>query len=314
MLTIDPKEAGNKESFKYLVGAVGPRPIAFVSTISEDGINNLSPFSFFNCFGSNPPVLAFSPSRRGRDNTVKDTYNNLLATKECVIHVVTYSIVEQMNLSSTEFPSDVDEFPKSGFTPLDSDLVKAKRVKESPVHFECKLMQMVELGGQAGSGNLAICEVVKIHINEAVINEKGGIDPFKLDLVGRNGGNWYTRANGEALFELPKPDGIGVGYDSLPDFIKNSKILTGNNLGSLSLIHEIPSDFDVNSFINAIEKNGQGMVEFNIYEDDLDHENMLATALSINENYSLLERTAKIAIENNEREFAWKTLLYSSKA
>lgn len=198
------KDLSATESLKLLLGGVGPRPIALVSTISKEGISNLSPFSFFNAFGSNPPIVAFSPSRRGRDGSFKDTYYNLKETKECVIQAVPYNIVKQVNISSAEYPRGVDEFVESGLTPIDSVVVKPKRVKESPFQMECRLYDLIHLGDKPGSGVLAICEVLVFHVSENVFKD-GSIHPDCLDLVGRNGGEFYTRASGAALFELPKP-------------------------------------------------------------------------------------------------------------
>lgn len=186
---------------------IAPRPIAFVSTISADGINNLAPFSFFNIFGVNPVIVGFSPSRRGRDGTLKDTYNNLMATKECVIQVVTHALVHKSNLASKEFPASVDEFKETGLTPIASELVKPFRVKESPFQMECRLNQMIPLGNGPGSGNLALCEVLKLHVSEAVMSEGNAhqIDPHKLDLVARMGQDFYARASGAAVFAVKKP-------------------------------------------------------------------------------------------------------------
>jgi flavin reductase (DIM6/NTAB) family NADH-FMN oxidoreductase RutF len=310
MLNINPQEVGNQESFKYLVGAVSPRPIAFVSTISKDGINNLSPFSFFNIFGSNPPVLVFSPSRRGRDNTLKDTYHNLKETNECVVHIVSYDMIEKMNYASSEFDSDVDEFEKSGFTPIDSKLVKAKRVKESPVHLECKVLEILEIGGKAGSGNLVVCEIINIHVNENVLDEKGHIDPFKLDTIGRNGGNWYTRANGNALFELAKPTGIGIGYDKLPEYIKESDYLTANDIGKLISHNEIPSIDNANKYINQLTKKEFNKVNFEFYERQNDCESMLELLLNEKVNINYFNRVVKVALSQRQVEIAWNVLVY----
>ncbi len=310
MLNINPQEVGNQESFKYLVGAVSPRPIAFVSTISKDGINNLSPFSFFNIFGSNPPVLVFSPSRRGRDNTLKDTYHNLKETNECVVHIVSYDMIEKMNYASSEFDSDVDEFEKSGFTPIDSKLVKAKRVKESPVHLECKVLEILEIGGKAGSGNLVVCEIINIHVNENVLDEKGHIDPFKLDTIGRNGGNWYTRANGNALFELAKPTGIGIGYDKLPEYIKESDYLTANDIGKLISHIEIPSIDNANKYINQLTKKEFNKVNFEFYERQNDCESMLELLLNEKVNINYFNRVVKVALSQRQVEIAWNVLVY----
>ncbi len=249
MLSIVPGEISTGKLHQYLLGAVGPRPIAFASTIDEQGRPNLSPFSFFNVFGSNPPTLIFSPARRGRDNTVKHTYNNVKAVDEVVINIVNYDIVQQMSLSSTEYAEGVNEFEKSGLTSLKSDLIKPFRVKESPVQFECKVKKVVELGQEGGAGNLVICEVLKMHINEAVLDENGYINQYKIDQVARMGGNWYTRAN-MGMFEVPKPlANLGIGVDGIPSEIKTSKVLTGNDLGKLGNIENLPSAEQIDIFI-----------------------------------------------------------------
>jgi flavin reductase (DIM6/NTAB) family NADH-FMN oxidoreductase RutF len=318
MLTIDPQDAGNRQSFKYLLGGVAPRPIAFVSTISENGVNNLAPFSFFNAFGSNPPVLAFSASRRGTNNTTKDTYENLVRTKECVIHTVNYSMLEQMNLASSEFGSDVDEFVKSGFTPVKSENVKPMRVGESPVHFECELMQMVELGGLAGSGNLAVCKVVKIHISKDILDENQAIDPHKLDAIGRNGGAFYTRASGSALFEAQKPRGNGIGYDELPDFIKNSNVYTANNLGLFAMTQKNPSSEEVESFVKNIEVKESSEETFYMQDRLGDYKNMFASVLYLEsqnnpKSHYFFELTAQKALEARDLDFAWNVAIHSGK-
>ncbi len=206
---IKSSDLSPQDALALLVGGVSPRPIALVSTLSKDGINNLAPFSFFNAFGSNPPMVAFCPARRTRDGTLKDTYHNLMATKECVIQAVTYSMVKQVNITSAEWPPEVSEFEKSGLTPIPSHIVKPKRVKESPFQMECRLKQMISFGEGKGSGNIAICEVLLFHIAEKVLKD-GLIYPPFLDVVGRCGGVFYTRASGDALFELPQPKGIRV--------------------------------------------------------------------------------------------------------
>lgn len=225
-----------------LTGAVGPRPIALASTIDEDGNPNLSPFSFFNAFGSNPPILIFSPARRGRDNTTKHTYENLKQIDEVVINVVTYGMVQQISLASSDFPKGVSEFGKAGFSMEVSELVKPYRVAESPVQFECKVLQIIETGDQAAAGNLVICRIVAIHIDESVLDPNGNIDPYKIDLVGRLGGDFYCRASGNALFMVEKPlSKPGIGIDSLPDYVRQSDILTGNDLGRLGNLKMMPS-------------------------------------------------------------------------
>ena len=250
MLTIDPKEIAPAKLQAYLQTAVAPRPIAFASTIDSNGNPNLSPFSFFNVFSSNPPILIFSPARRVRDNTTKHTLINAHDTKEVVINVVNYDIVQQMSLSSTEYPDGVNEFEKAGFTMLKSDLVKPFRVAESPVQFECKIKEIIALGDQGGAGNLVICEVVKIHIHEAVLDESGMIDQRKIDLVARMGGNWYSRSN-EGMFEVEKPlTTLGIGVDMIPDFIKESSFFDGNDLGKLGNIENIPTEEEISIFVN----------------------------------------------------------------
>ena len=249
MKTFDPKEIPVQKVHQLLLGAIGPRPIAFASTIDEAGNPNLSPFSFFNVFSANPPILIFSPARNGRTNTTKDTYNNVKSVPEVVINVVSYDIVQQMSLASSPYPTGVDEFEKAGFTKVKSEKIRPFRVVESPVQFECKVNEVIELGTEGGAGNLVICEVLKIHVNEAVLDENGLIDQFKINLVSRMGGNWYCHANKESMFEVQKPlTTIGIGFDNLPkDFLK-SPILTGNDLGILASIEEIPNETDVNEY------------------------------------------------------------------
>lgn len=248
MATIDPKEIPTGKLHGYLLGAVAPRPIAFASTIDENGNPNLSPFSFFNVFGSNPPIMIFSPARRVRDNTTKHTLQNAEATKEVVVNVVNYDIVHQMSLSSTEYPEGVNEFVKAGFTMLPSDEVKPFRVAESPVQFECKVKDIIYTGSEGGAGNLILCEVVKIHIHDEVLDENGSIDQHKIDLVARAGGSYYSRAR-DGFFEIPKPiSTLGIGVDRIPEEIRLSTILTGNNLGMLGNVESLPSDDAVDNF------------------------------------------------------------------
>ena len=241
MLSITPGQIKTGELHAYLLGAVAPRPICFASTVNEAGLPNLSPFSFFNVFGSNPPTLIFSPSRRVRDNTIKHTLENIYATKEVVINVVNYAMVQQMSLSSCEYPQGVNEFEKSGFTGLPSEKVKPLRVQESPVQLECVVREVIATGEKGGAGNLVICEPVLIHINENILNAHGQIDPHKIDLVARMGADYYCRASGPAVFEVAKPNTqLGIGVDALPFAIRNSRILTGNHLGLLANVHEMP--------------------------------------------------------------------------
>ena len=237
-----PEELKTSLFHQYLLGAIAPRPICFASTIDENGQPNLSPFSFFNVFGSKPPILIFSPARRVRDNTIKHTLENAIATREVVINVVNYAIVQQMSLSSCEYPKGVNEFEKTGLTPLASELIKPFRVAESPVQFECKVLEVKETGQEGGAGNLIICEVLMMHINDQVLNEQQQIDPHKIDLVARMGGDYYCRASGDAVFEVAKPNlNLGIGIDALPSYIKHSKVLTGNHLGQLGNSTSIPA-------------------------------------------------------------------------
>ena len=250
MLSILPQDISTAQLQGYLQAAVSPRPIAFASTMDKNGNANLSPFSFFNVFSANPPILIFYPARRIRDNTTKHTLENAYETKEVVINVVNYDIVQQMSLSSTEYLKGVNEFTKSGLTPVPSDIVKPFRVAESPVQFECKVNEIIALGEEGGAGNLIICEVVKIHINETVLDENGAIDQYKIDLVSRMGGNWYSRSN-QGLFEVPKPiSTLGIGVDNIPTFIKKSTVFDGNDLGMLGNIEALPSEEEIIIFVN----------------------------------------------------------------
>ena len=293
MISFTPKELTVAKMHHYLLGAIGPRPIAFASTIDENGQANLAPFSFFNVFSANPPILIFSPARSGRTNTTKDTYNNVKAHPEVVINVVNFDIVEQMSLASSPYPAGESEFVKSGLTPIPSDLVKPFRVKESPVQFECKVNQVIELGTEGGAGNLIICEVVKFHIDESYLDENQMIDQQKIDLVARMGGNWYCRANEHAMFELEKPiTTCGVGYDQLPQDFLQSDVLSKNLLARLAGIEEIPNETDVN--------------EYKLMElSDL----FLSLDSQPKELELALHKRAKILLEQNNLKDAWLTLL-----
>ncbi len=237
--TILPAELDPVRANGLLTGGIGPRPIALASTVDPDGARNLAPFSFFNAFGSNPPMVAFAPNRRGRDGSTKHTYRNAVATGAFVIAAVSYAMVQQMNLASAEYPDGVDEFVKSGLTPVPARFVRPARVAESPFQMECRLHQVVELGTGPGSGLMLVGEVLAFHVREEAFLD-GILHPDRLDLVGRNGGSWYTRAHGDALFELPKPDGLPVGWDALPEPLKRSRILTGHDLGRLAHVRALP--------------------------------------------------------------------------
>ena len=237
---ITPGEIPTKDLHQYIIGGIAPRPIAFVSTINENGVQNVAPYSFFNAFSSNPPILVFSSNRRVSDNTTKDTLHNVRTMKECVINVVNYDIWHQMSLASVEFPSDVSEFEKIGLTPEDSLTVKAPRVLESPINMECIVKDIIELGDQGGAGHLIICQVTKIAVSESIM-EGDRINPHKLDLMGRMGRNYYVRASGDAVVELHQGvTEIPIGWDGLPTHIKASKILSGNEICKLAAMTSIP--------------------------------------------------------------------------
>jgi flavin reductase (DIM6/NTAB) family NADH-FMN oxidoreductase RutF len=252
MIQIDPYNTPVPKVHQILLGSVAPRPIAFASTVDKDGNPNLSPFSFYNAFGVNPTTLIFSPSRRGRDNTVKNTYENLKEVPEVVINSVNYSLVQQASLASTEYPKGVNEFIKAGLTPVPSEKVKPFRVKESAVQFECKVRQIIETGDQGGAANLIVCEILLIHIDESILDETGNIDLNKIDLVGRMGGDYYVRASGEALFTVEKPlQKLGIGIDALPDKIKHSPFLSGNDLGQIGNLETLPAETEIQEFNSA---------------------------------------------------------------
>lgn len=288
MVTINPKDIGTVKLQGYLQSAIGPRPIAFASTVDKNGKPNLSPFSFFNVFSANPPILVFSPARRVRDNSIKHTLVNCEATKQVVINVVNYDIVQQMSLSSTEYADGVNEFDKAGLTALPSDVVKPYRVAESPVQMECVVNQIIPLGTEGGAGNLIICEVVRIHIDEAVLDANGIIDPAKIDLVSRLGDNWYSRAN-KGLFEVEKPLAtLGIGVDEIPDFIIESGVFNGNDLGKLGNVEALPSEEEITIFVKQ---------NFEI-----------KAVLSADDEVKKF-KLAKEYLDNNESLTAWKVLL-----
>ena len=288
MISINPKEITTVKLQGYLQSAIGPRPIAFASTISEKGIPNLSPFSFFNVFSANPPILVFSPSRRVRDNTIKHTLINAEATREVVINVVNYDLVQQTSLASTEYGDGVNEFIKAGLTQIPSDLVKPYRVKESPVQFECKVTQIIPLGEEGGAGNLILCEVVKIHIHESILDENGAIDQHKIDLVSRLGNNWYSRSN-QGLFEVQKPlTTLGVGVDVIPNNIRESPVFNGNDLGKLGNIEALPTTEEVSIFVK---------------------ENFSVKGVLSSDDQEKIHLEAKKYLDNDDVTSAWKVLL-----
>jgi flavin reductase (DIM6/NTAB) family NADH-FMN oxidoreductase RutF len=246
MHTINPKEVSTPEVHHALLGGIAPRPIAFASTVDKEGKPNLSPFSFFNAFGAKPPILIFSPARSGRDNTNKHTFLNIQEVPQVVINMVTYDMAQQMSLASSPYKRGVNEFEKSGFTMLKSETVKPFRVKESPIQYECNVIQIIETGDQGGAGNLVICEVMRIHLDKNILNEDGRVDPNLADLIGRMGGNYYVRTTGKSLFEIPKPiSSIGIGYDQLPSFIKNSKDWSPAEKAQFAGVERLPNAKDL---------------------------------------------------------------------
>ncbi|MES2560914.1 MAG: flavin reductase family protein [Bacteroidota bacterium] len=293
MRTIGPKDKPLAEFHNMLLTAIAPRPICFASTIDKDGNPNLSPFSFFNLFGSNPTTLIFSPARRVRDNTIKHTLENVLETGEVVINVVNYAMVQQMSLASCEYPKGMSEFTKSGFTPLASEVVKPFRVKESPVQFECKVRDIIYTGEEGGAGNLIVCEMLLMHIADDVLTATGGIDQEKLDLVARAGYDYYVRAN-KGLFEVPKPNrNLGMGVDALPESIRLSKVLTGNDLGMLANEQTLP-DADSIEVFKRMNKDLQ-----KIHADHTDGGSL----------QKALHQLAHLFLEANKPVDAWKVLL-----
>lgn len=288
IVSINPGEIPTAKLHSYLLGSVGPRPIAFASTVDREGRPNLSPFSFFNVFSAHPPIMIFSPARRVRNNTIKHTLENVLDTSEVVINIVNFKMVQQMSLASTEYQKGENEFIKSGLTMLKSDLVAPYRVAESPVQFECKVKKVEALGEEGGAGNLIFSEVLKIHIDQDILDKDGNIDQHKIDQVARMGGNWYTRAH-LGMFEVPKPiSSLGVGVDQIPDSIRFSKILTGNDLGMLGNIENIPSDEAVRTFLN---------------------ENMQVRSVLSSNDLDQIHKKAQEYLAEKDIESAWKVLL-----
>ena len=296
MPSFSPEDLITRDRHRILLGAVGPRPIALVSTVDEFGTPNLSPYSFFNIFSSNPPTLIFSPARRVRDNTTKDTLHNALREQEVVVNVVNYDLVQQVNLSSAEYPSHVDEFVKSGLTPVPSELVAPPRVAESPVSLECIVKDVVALGEEGGAGNLVICEIKKIHCVDHVMSDEGGLDQEALDLVGRMGKNWWVRASGDALFTVGAPQ-VGIGVDQVPMVIRNSTVLTGNDLGLLGGVTVLPTEEEIEQ-----KKN------------DFDIRRLLQNYADGIERREALHEVARELLENGHVHEAWKVLLIDKSA
>ncbi len=294
MLSIEPGSIPTAAFHAHMLASVAPRPICFASTMDKHGNANLSPFSFFNAFGSNPPTLIFSPARRVRDNTIKHTLENVKETLEVCINIVSYEMIQQVSLASCEYDKGVDEFIKAGFTKEAPLKINPWRVKESPVQLECIVRQIIETGSEGGAGNLVICEIVMMHIKETILNANGRIDPDKIDLVGRMGADTYVRASGAALFEVEKPNkNKGIGIDALPDSIRNSPVLTGNNLGQLANIEKIPAHEEIEKVYNNSE------IRNLIYRLETDPENLLVQ----------LHTKAKLLLDAGKVEEAWKILL-----
>ncbi|HYK75341.1 MAG TPA: flavin reductase family protein [Daejeonella sp.] len=294
MLTLKTSDLKTVELQNYLQHAIAPRPICFASTVDKEGNVNLSPFSFFNLFSTNPPLCVFSPSRRVRNNTTKHTLENILEVPECVINIVNYDMVQQTSLASVEYPRGVNEFVKAGFTPLKSELVKPPRVAQSPVQLECIVKDVISLGEHGGAGNLILAEIKLIHIKEEILDENGKIDQEKIDLVARLGGDWYCRVTKDNLFKVAKPvQTMGIGVDVLPPSIRNSHILTGNNLGQLGNIEVLPTAEEVERTKEESE-----------IKDILD-----ATVNDPIRRQAQLHMRAKVLLDHNDVVAAWKILL-----
>ncbi len=292
-MTINPNEVTVPELHSYLLGAVAPRPIAFASTIDTQGNVNLSPFSFFNVFSANPPILIFSPARRGRDNTTKHTLQNVLEHPEVTVNIVSYDMVHQMSLSSTEYDKGVNEFIKAGFSEEPSDIVKPPYVKEAPIAFECAVNEVKSLGENGGAGQLVFCEVLRIHIKDEILDANGRIDPNTMDAVGRMGGDWYVRASRDAIFEVAKPiKTMGIGIDQIPDKIRMSTVLTGNHLGMLGNVEKLPDEEELNDFANEPEVRA-------ILDSFDDEENI----------HLELHKLAADLLNEGEVDTAWKVLM-----
>lgn len=293
MLQIEPNKINTKDLHQYLLSIVGPRPIALASTIDIHNNNNLSPFSFFNIFSANPPIAIFSPARRVRNNTEKDTLKNIKQIKEVVINIVNYQLVEKASISSGEYEPEIDEFIKAGLTPIASEKIKPFRVKESPVQMECKVNQILELGKNGGAGNLIICEIVLIHINKNILNKENGIDQNKIKLVGRMGGSWYSKGFDEALFKIQKPDkNCGIGLDKIPNKIKNNPIFNESEICKLATINKLPGKHEIQLFKKSTET---------IEIDKIKNKNKREKKIQLK---------VKECLEKGNIEEAWKYLLY----
>jgi flavin reductase (DIM6/NTAB) family NADH-FMN oxidoreductase RutF len=293
MLTFNPQEISVQRLHQLLLGSIGPRPIAFASTMNAAGQANLAPFSFFNVFSANPPILIFSPARSGRTNETKDTYKNVKELPEVVINVVNFDIVHQMSLASSPYSPEISEFEKAGLTAVPSETIKPFRVAEAPVQFECRVNEVKELGFEGGAGNLIICEVLRMHVREDLIDEKGLIDQHKIDLVSRMGGDWYVRANENSMFEIKKPiTTCGIGFDALPEDVSSSRILSGNDLGQLAGIEALPNETDVNEY---------KLIELSELFVSLENDAVELEAQ--------LHQKAKVLLSENKLEEAWLTLL-----
>lgn len=299
-MILDLNNLSPVEKQYYLQHVVAPRPICFASTIDKAGNVNLSPFSFFNLFSSNPPIVVFSPARRVRDNTTKHTLQNVLEVPEVVINIVTYDMVQQTSLASCEFPKEVNEFVKAGFTEEPATLVRPPMVKESKVKMECKVIEVKPLGTEGGAGNLVICEVLRMHIDDSLFadpspNAQGKkLDQRKINHVARLGGDWYCVVNETNLFQVEKPNTqLGIGIDALPATIRNSKILSGNNLGQLANVHDLPlidPSFDDDHLKQIIQY-------YSINPEDMERE---------------LHSYAKKLLDEGKLNAAWQVLLASS--
>jgi flavin reductase (DIM6/NTAB) family NADH-FMN oxidoreductase RutF len=300
MAKIDPQNASTREVYLHMVSSIAPRPIAFASTVDKEGQTNLAPFSFFNAFGPNPPIVVFSPVRRGSDGTIKDTYRNLEQVKEVVINVVTYDIVQQNNIASTEYPYGTSEFNKSGLTPVEAEKVAPPLVKESPVNFECKVNDIIVTGEEGGAGNLVVAEIMLMHVEDRLYDEEGYIDPHEIRLVGRMGGHYYSKAFGDAVFKVVRPGtNLGIGVDQMPEEIRYSEVLSGNDLGRLGTILQLPESDEVAAYIEQ-DKKLKDILE-NTGDDDKKLQKQL-------------HQYAHQLLEQEKVEQAWKVLLAQKTA
>jgi flavin reductase (DIM6/NTAB) family NADH-FMN oxidoreductase RutF len=309
MAVFNVQDLSVAERQKLITGGIGPRPIALVSTLSDKGVANVSPFSFFNAFGANPPIVAFSPARRGRDGSLKDTYFNCKSTGECTISMVSFAMVEQVSLASTEYEEAVDEFVKSGLEKAASTFVKPSGVADSPFWMECKVLDIIHTGEGNGAGNIVLCEILAFHVADAVIDEHLQINPNLSDVVGRYGGADYVRASGSAIFSIPKPTAKGLGFDALPAFLLNSNILSANNLARLANQTVRPDKSSAKQFIESVSTLEFNRAEFERAERIGDADLLLAMAKS-SQSVLHFEKAIKAYLNAWQEDNAWAIVVF----